>query len=546
MSFDGMFTHVMVHELNNVLLGGRISKIHQPSKQEILFQIRTSGCNNKLLLSAHPSYARLHITNETYDNPKEAPLFCMILRKHLEGGIIESISQHGVDRIVIFKIKSRNEIGDISYKQLIIEIMGRHSNITLIDDKSTIIDCIKHLSSSVNRYRTMLPGCTYIAPPEQEKKNPFDEAKEHYTAEQLVSEFAGISPLFAREASKGHFLSMIQDIRTHHITPQLIQKDGKEIFYMLPLTHMQGVARTFPTLGELLDRFYFSKADRDRVKQQSYDLERLMANEKQKNEKKIIKLQTSLKEAENAEQFKLYGELLTTYLYTLKRGDKLATLTNYYDDTTATIILNPQKTPSENAQSYFLKYQKLKSSVAFINEQIEKAYIEIKYFDHLLQQMESASAKDIEGIREELMEEGYIRHRPSKKKQTKMTIERYLSTDQTEILVGKNNKQNDFLTNKLAARDELWLHTKDIPGSHVIIRSKTPSEQTIQEAAHLAAYFSKARQSSSVPVDYTLIRHVKKVSGAKPGFVTYEQQQTIYVTPSEDLVRLLRSGELIK
>jgi predicted ribosome quality control (RQC) complex YloA/Tae2 family protein len=564
MSFDGIFTYIMTQELKETIESGRITKIHQPFKHELVLQIRSRGQNYKLLLSAHPTYARVHLTNEAYDNPVEPPMFCMLLRKHLEGSIIETVRQVDLDRIIIIEAKGRNEIGDLSVKQLIIEIMGRHSNIILVDKKTnTIIDSIKHLPPSVNRHRTVLPGYEYIAPPSHGKINPllvneetilkkldFNSGK---LAEQLVQHFSGISPLFAKEAVfragianratlPKSFIAMVEDVKQGRIMPQIYYHDTKETFYVLPLTHLQGETKTFSTLSEMLDRFYFGKAERDRVKQQANDLERFIVNEKTKNEKKLKKLEQTLKDAEKAEQYRLYGELLTANLYAVKRGDKQVEVINYYDEngSTVTIPLDPQKSPSENAQSYFQKYQKAKNSVHIVQEQIERTRQEVDYFERLLQQMESASPKDVEEIREELIEEGYLRARQSKQakkqKQGKIELERYVSSDGTEILVGKNNKQNDYLTNKLAHKDEIWLHTKDIPGSHVVIRSKNPSKQTILEAANLAAYFSKAKHSSSVPVDYTQIRYVKKPSGAKPGYVIYENQQTVYVTPNEDLV----------
>ncbi|WP_449539954.1 Rqc2 family fibronectin-binding protein [Ferdinandcohnia sp. Marseille-Q9671] len=568
MTFDGIFTHAIADELKQALQNGRISKIYQPYKNELIFQVRSNGKNHKLLLSAHPSYGRIHLTNESYENPNEPPMFCMLLRKHLEGSIIENIHQVEMDRIIIFDVKGRNELGDISYKQLVIEIMGRHSNIILIDtEKQTILDSIKHISPAVNRHRTVLPGYSYVSPPAQEKTNPFTVDEEGFLKkidfnagrldQQIVSKFSGISPLFAKEVISragianrrtlpGPFLSMIEEIQENKISPQIISKGQKDYFYILPLTHLEGEARKFPTISEMLDRFYFGKAERDRVKQQGNDLERFISNEKTKNEKKIKKLEATLVQSEKAEKYKLFGELLTANMYAIARGDKEAKVQNYYstENEIVNIPLHPQKTPSENAQSYFSKYQKAKNSVAYIENEIQKAKAEIDYFESLLQQIESAAPRDLQEIREELMEEGYLKNKQQKgnkkNKQSKPIIENYESSDGTPILVGKNNKQNDYLTNKLAARDDIWLHTKDIPGSHVIIRSKQPSKETILEAATIAAYFSKAKNSSSVPVDYTLVRHVKKPNGSKPGFVIYDNQQTVYVTPEEDLIVKLR------
>lgn len=568
MSFDGLFTRAMVKELADSLQGGRINKVHQPYKNEIILVVRANGKNQKVLLSAHPSHARVHISKEEYENPSTPPMFCMLLRKHLEGYILENIRQIGLDRIIIFDIKGRNEIGDISYKQLIVEIMGRHSNIILVDrNKNMILDSIKHVTTAVNTYRTVLPGHEYILPPEQNKANPFEADEQDILRrldfnggkldKQLVSEYAGLSPLVAKEITfraglvnrntlPKTFLKLMNHIKHYEYSPSIMESNGKENFYLFPLKSTKSNhVKSFTTLGEMLDRYYFGKAERDRVKQQANDIERLVFNEKEKNEKKIAKLKETLHEANKAQEFQLYGELLTANLYAVKKGQTEIEVVNYYDEHGATvrIPLDPLKTPSENAQRYFTKYQKAKNAIEIVKEQIDKAIEEIRYFDALIQQLETASPKDIAEIRDELIEEGYIRNRQKKqlkKQNQKPALDYYLASDGTEIIIGKNNKQNDYLTNRLAARDEIWLHTKDIPGSHVVIRSKEPTEKTIQEAAVLAAFFSKARNSSSVPVDFTRVRHVKKPAGAKPGFVIYDNQQTVYVTPNEETVLKLK------
>ncbi|WP_077211466.1 Rqc2 family fibronectin-binding protein [Bacillus dakarensis] len=569
MSFDGLFTRAITEEFSSALKGGRINKIHQPFKNEIVLIIRANGKNHRLLLSVHPSYARAQLTNEQFENPSEPPMFCMLLRKHLEGFILEDVRQIGLDRIIVFDVKGRNEIGDISYKQLIVEIMGRHSNIILIDkSKNVILDSIKHISFAVNTHRSIMPGHEYVLPPAQNKFNPFEASEEDVLKrldfnagkldKQIVEQFAGISPIFAKEVMfqaglanrttlPKAFLAKVQQLKNHEYLPAITYNEKKESFYLFPLEHLKGKSTGFASLSELLDRYYFGKAGRDRVKQQANDIERFILNEKEKNEKKIKKLQTTLEEAKHADEFQLYGELLTANLYAVHKGMKEISVINYYDENGGEIVipLDPQKTPSENAQKYFTKYQKAKTASVMAGQQVEKAKEEVHYFESLLQQVEAASPKDIEEIREELIEGGYLRarqKRQNKKAQNlKPTLEKYLSSDGTEILVGKNNKQNDYLTNKVAAKDDIWLHTKDIPGSHVVIRSKEPAEETILEAATLAAYFSKAKDSSSVPVDFTKIRHVKKPSGAKPGFVIYDNQQTVYVTPNAETVLKLKN-----
>ncbi|WP_017727248.1 Rqc2 family fibronectin-binding protein [Halalkalibacterium ligniniphilum] len=564
MSFDGMMTRAMAKELADTLTGGRISKIYQPFKTDLLITIRANGKNHQLLISANASVARVHLTKEKYENPTEPPMFCMLLRKHLEGSIIETIDQLEWERIIVMTMKSKDELGDLSYKKLFIEIMGRHSNIILVDEKAgVIVDSIKHISSAQSTVRSILPGQPYTRPPEQEKSDPFLADEEDIKKKldfnqgkldrQLVGRYAGLSPLVAKEiihlagmANRDTvppvFVKIMKSFQMHEYTPTMVSGADKEAYSLLPLTHLGGEQRSFSTVSELLDRFFYGKAERDLIKQQAHDLERFLRNERDKNEKKIKKLEGTLKEAEKAQQYQKYGELLTANLHLIKRGDKQVEVIDYYDEDGAsiTIPLNPQKSPSENAQQYFRRYTKAKNSVAVVKEQIKKAEIEIKYFEQLIQQMESASPKDVEEIREELMDEGYIRRRQKqgkkKKKDEKPRLEHYVSSTGIDIFVGKNNKQNEFVTNRFARQDEIWLHTKDIPGSHVLIRSTEPDETTILEAANLAAYFSKARLSSSVPVDYTKIRHVKKPNGAKPGFVIYDNQTTIHVTPNEDEV----------
>lgn len=568
MAFDGLFTKAMCEEFTQTINGGRINKIHQPYQNEIIIIIRANGKNHKLLLSAHPSYSRAQLTNEAYENPQDPPMFCMLLRKHLEGAIVENIYQKEQDRIIIFEIKGRDEIGDVSYKRLIVEIMGRHSNVILVNKETNLIlDSIKHVSYAVNSYRAILPGQEYKFPPEQNKQNPLTANSEDVLKsldfnagkidKQIVQAFAGISPLLAKEIlfqSKlptqdqvvqafGQVISLFQQ-GTYH--PCIMQSDNKEIFYCIPLQHIAGQTKTFNTLSEMLDRFYFGKAARDRIKQQAQDLERFIINEKEKNEKKIIKLERTLEESEKGEKFKLYGELLTANIYQLKQGMTKIEVINYYDEEgkTVEIPLNPQKSPSQNAQNYFTKYQKSKNAIDVVTVQIQLAKEEVEYFDALLQQLDSAEPKDIEEMREELQEGGYLKQRykkgTKKKKETKPVLDEYVSSSGDTILVGKNNKQNEYLTNKLSSRDDLWFHTKDIPGSHVVIRNSVPSDQTIHEAAMLAAFYSKAKNSSGVPVDYTQIRYVKKPRGSKPGFVTYDNQNTIYVTPDADEVLKLK------
>lgn len=559
MAFDGLFTYAMANELQK-LVTGRITKIHQPNALEIVLHIRANGENVRLLSSIHPSYARVHLTEHSIDNPSEPPMFCMLLRKHVEGGFISGIQFEPFERMITLEIESKNEIGDSVTRKLTIEIMGRHSNIILIDSETNkIIDSLKHLPPSINSYRTVLPGQTYIGPPPQDKLNPLEISdadiiqffSEERTPKEVVSAFKGFSPIHATELlhrmKDGNLVEVFRTFINETLTsayPSYCEVESKSYFSPTKLTHLTGQETTFENLSSLLDRVFYARAERDRVKQQAGDLENWLQNEINKLKLKLKKLQKDLENASKLDKYQLYGELLMANLYQFEKGMKEVTVINYYSETSEqiTIPLSERKTPVENAQSYYTKYNKAKNALIMVNEQIEKTKNDIRYFEMLMAQVEQASPADIEEIREELAEQGYLRMRASKKKKKpkKPSPEQYVSSTGIQISVGKNNKQNDYLTFKLANRFDIWLHTKDIPGSHVVIHSNEPDETTLFEAATLSAYFSKARDSSSVPVDYTEIRHVKKPNGSKPGFVIYFEQKTLFVTPDEDIVLKLK------
>jgi len=567
MPFDGIVTRAVTTELKEKILPGKISKIYQPTTSELVLTIRSQGKNHTLLLSIHPTYARIHLTDDTFINPKEPPMFCMVLRKHLGGATIKSIEQDGMERIITFSIHTRNEIGDESEKQLVIELMGKHSNIILVNrDNDKIIDSMKHIPISQNRYRTILPGHDYIKPPAQDEKiNPVEVNGEDLIKrldfntgkidQQLVQNLVGFSPYIAKEivhrAKLGSpqiyqekFDEVNKHIQNNEYEPA-IYRNQKEDFHVVPITSSNGDKQVFDSSNEMLDMFYSGKTERDRVKQQAKDLSRFIKNEVSKNERKLKKHEKTLKKAERADHHQKYGELLTAHLHLVKPGDHSIKVIDYYDpeQSEIEIELNSNKSGSGNAQQFFKTYQKLKNSKVIVENEIVKTKLELDYFDQLLQQIDVASVEDVEEIREELREEGYLKkQRASKRKNKpkKPKPEEFSASDGTSILVGKNNKQNEYLTTKIGHRDEIWLHTKDIPGSHVVIRSVEPSEETILEAAQLAAYFSKSQNSSTVPVDYTLVRHVKKPNGAKPGFVIYDNQKTVFVTPSADSVAARR------
>ncbi|MGM8211811.1 Rqc2 family fibronectin-binding protein [Virgibacillus sp. W0430] len=569
MPFDGVVTKATVEELQKHITLGRISKIYQPTDTEIVFTIRNNRKNYSFVLSIHPSYARFHLTESTYQNPDEPPMFCMVLRKHILGSTIELIEQDGLERIVSITLNTRNEIGDASTKTLVLELMGKHSNIILLNEtKEQIIDSLKHVPPYQNRYRSILPGIEYRRPPIQNKLNPlhidaFDFIKQlDFNAgkidKQIVEALDGISPILAKEivyrahlGSEKTYMEKFSEIQKlilkRKYTP-IIYTNDKEDFHVLPLTSIHGENKSFESTNTMLDYFYTGKADRDRVKQQAKDLYRFLKNERDKNKRKLSIHEKTIKKAKKAQTYQKLGELLTANMHLVNHGDTNINVIDYYDpdQKQITIELQPNKTPSENAQAFFKKYRKLTTSKQIVEIEIKKTTEEITYLEQLLQHLEHARDEDIEEIREELRDGGYLKRKKQKKKRkhVRITPEKFYATDGTTIYVGKNNKQNEYVTHRLAHRDDVWLHAVDIPGSHVVIRSKEPSEATLLEAALLAAYYSKAQQSASVPIDYTKIRHVKKAKGAKPGFVTYDQQKTIYVTPSKQAIERLKNNAI--
>ncbi|MBP1961241.1 Rqc2 family fibronectin-binding protein [Paenibacillus aceris] len=583
MALDGLVLHAIVHELQTCV-GGRINKIHQPSENDIILQIRAQGQNVKLLLSANPTYPRVQLTEQTSLNPLDAPMFCMLLRKHCENGVIEAVEQIGMERVIRLQIRHRDELGDMSTKQILVEIMGRHSNIILLDPATdTILDGIHHVTPAISSYRIVMPGSKYVTPPAQDKQNPLEvdertfrqvmdpavgeESSNSDKPEQrLVAAFSGLSPLIAKEivyrsrqgggseeatdlkALWQSFDSVMTAAREHRDEPVITEQKstGKFFFAMTPLTHIEGESTAYMAPSACLEAFYGDKAERDTVKQRVADLLRFLHNESNKNVKKLEKLQGTVDDSKDADKHRVLGELLTASLHDIKKGDREIETINYYDEDQALIKipLDPLLSPSENAQRYFKKYTKMKNSTAIVEEQIEQTHQEIAYLNSLLQQLSVASLTDIEEIRDELMEQGYIRDRNKKqrkkKKKDKPALACYMSSEQIPIYVGKNNTQNEFLTNRLAASSDTWLHTKDIPGSHVVIRGDNYSETTLREAAQLAAYFSQAKHSSQVPVDYTTIKHVHKPNGSKPGFVIYVNQKTLFVTPDEHEIKQMK------
>ena len=548
MSFDGFFLHHMTEELRRELLGGRIQKINQPFEQELVLQIRSNRKSHKLLLSAHSVFGRVQLTETTFENPAVPNTFIMVMRKYLQGAVIEAIQQVENDRILEINVSNKNEIGDSVAVTLVIEIMGKHSNIILLDKASgKIIEAIKHVGFSQNSYRTILPGSTYVAPPQTGSLNPFtvgDEKlfqilqTENLEPKRLQQIFQGLGRDTATELSGRLTADKLKTFRAFFASPtqpSLTEKSFSALLFSDSKTQMS-------TLSELLDTFYKDKAERDRVNQQASELIRRVENELEKNRKKLGKQEEELLATENAEEFRQKGELLTTFLHQVPNDQDQVELDNYYTGEKIIIALDKALTPNQNAQRYFKRYQKLKEAVKHLTSLIEETRTTIHYLESVETALAQASLTEIAEIREELIQTGFIRRRQREKIQKRQKPEKYLATDgQTIILVGRNNLQNDELTFKMAKKDELWFHAKDIPGSHVVITGNLqPSDEVKTDAAELAAYFSKARLSNLVQVDMIEVRKLNKPTGGKPGFVTYTGQKTLRVTPDEEKIKSMK------
>ena len=551
MSFDGFFLHHMVEELRRELVNGRIQKINQPFEQELVLQIRSNRQSHRLLLSAHPVFGRIQLTQTTFENPAQPSTFIMVLRKYLQGALIESIEQIENDRIVEMTVSNKNEIGDHIQATLIIEIMGKHSNILLVDKSShKILEVIKHVGFSQNSYRTLLPGSTYIAPPSTESLNPFtikDEKlfeilqTQETRAKNLQSFFQGLGRDTANELENilvSEKLSTFRTFFNQETKPCLTETSFS------PVPFANQVGDPFANLSDLLDTYYKDKAERDRVKQQASELIRRVENELQKNRHKLKKQEKELLATDNAEEFRQKGELLTTFLHQVPNDQDQVILDNYYTNQPITIALDKALTPNQNSQRYFKRYQKLKEAVKYLTDLIEETKATILYLESVETVLNQAGLEEIAEIREELIQTGFIRRRQREKIQKRKKPEQYLASDgKTIIYVGRNNLQNEELTFKMARKEELWFHAKDIPGSHVVISGNLdPSDEVKTDAAELAAYFSQGRLSNLVQVDMIEVKKLNKPTGGKPGFVTYTGQKTLRVTPDPEKITSMKKS----
>ncbi len=582
MALDGAFLYAVKQELSS-LIGGRIDKIYQPSRDEIIIAIRSEGSTKKVLFSSGANCARVHLTETSPENPKTPPMFCMLMRKHLGGGKLLSIRQDGLERILYFDFECMNEIGDMVKVTVAIEIMGRYSNIILISGEGRIIDAIRRVDAEMSRERMILPGMTYTLPSKPEKISFLYSEKEEIReklfslhnndlSKCLVSVFEGISPLFARECvdrASGRDLTLEElDENTFDklcdyifltrekllskncdFTVLTDENNNLKDFCFTDIKQYGDLmtSRTFSTAGETLDKFYFERDNSNRLKQRSADMIKFLSNTSERISRKLALQREELKECDLKDDLRLKGDLINANIYRLEKGQKKVILENYYDDNKEIeISLDERLSPSQNAQKYYSEYRKSLNAEKKLTELIEKGEKELIYIESVLDSlMRSTTENEVLLLRQELAEQGYLRLKGGKQKPPKeLPPMEFLSSDGFRILVGRNNKQNDKLTLKTAEKTDIWLHTKDIPGSHVIICTEGNEvfDETITEAAILAAYHSKGKSSAQVPVDYVEVRFVKKPAGSKPGMVIFTNNRTLYVKPDEEIVEKLKKG----
>ena len=579
MAFDGLTICAVVNELAANILGGRIDKVSQPEPDEIVLAIRGNGDNHKLRLSANASFPRLHLTTVQKENPLTAPMFCMLLRKHLQGGRLAAITQPDFERIVHFHIESKNEMGDPVEKLLVIEIMGKYSNIILVEG-GRVLDSIKHVSYGQSSVRQILPGREYMPAPSQNKINPLLLEKEQFmaicdenkglSAQKLIFQnYTGISPFSAgiicmwagvdadeppaestAPALFAAFDTAMATVRKGQFAPYTLHTGtAAAMGFAVIGRHLyeKDFVRDFDTPSQMLEYYYTAKDNTSRIKQKSQDLRRLVQNLVERCVKKAELYENTLTDVAGREQLKTLGELITANIYAIPPGVKTFEAINFYeaDAPAVAIPLDPAKTASENAQFYFAKYNKQKRTYAALQEQMAQNREELQYLESVAEALNhSHDAADLSQIREELAAQGLLKKSPAKsKKQREQKAKplHYLSSDGYDIFVGKNNAQNDELTLRFASPDDIWLHTKSIPGSHVILRAKNGrvSDTALEEAATLAAFYSKGRGASLVPVDYCPRKQVHKPRGGKPGMVVYEGHRTAHVNPDADKVDAL-------
>ncbi|GCD08920.1 Rqc2 family fibronectin-binding protein [Clostridium tagluense] len=576
MALDGIYLSSLIEEIKDVIIDCRVDKVTQPEKDEIILSFKKNRKIYKLLISSSSNYPRIHFTEFNKENPAQAPIFCMVLRKYLNTATVLDVRQLNSDRLLIIDFKSSDELGFDSVYSLIIEIMGRHSNISLVRTRDNLVmDSIKHVTADVNTFRVLFTGVEYAYPPISTKLNPFNFTYEefyeyittkeiHYAEKFFTGTFTGISSKlssellyrysfehksFDLEHAKHIYdftVNMFKSLSKDTFLASYTVKGKLEDFHCVKLTSLKDCEYAeYDSPSKLIENFYFQKDNHDRLNSKSAGLQKIVHNNINRCDKKIKILKETLKECDTKGAYKLNGELLTANIYSLKKGDKFASVVNYYSEDGAfvKIKLDENKTPSQNIQYYFKKYNKFKIAEEMALIQMNLTENELKYLHSVLTNIINVeNYNGIEDIKNELIETDYItfkKHNKGKNKKAKPTKPmHFVSSDGIDIYVGRNNIQNDFLTLKLANKNDMWLHTKDIPGSHVIIKNFGDiPENTLLEACNLSAFYSKSKDSSSVPVDYTEVKNVKKPSGAKPGMVIYSTNKTMYITPSESTLK---------
>ncbi|MCI8482783.1 MAG: fibronectin/fibrinogen-binding protein [Lachnospiraceae bacterium] len=569
MAFDGIVIANLVKELKETILNGRISKIAQPEKDELLLTIKGKNGQIRLVLSASASLPLIYLTKTNKPSPMTAPNFCMLLRKHIANGRITSITQPHMERIINFEIEHLNDMGDLCRKQLIVEIMGKHSNIIFCNEENMIIDSIKHISAQVSSVREVLPGRTYFIPETQNKSNPLLAAQESFyetvyrkpmaVQKSIYSSYTGISPVSSSElcfraSIDGdrpaealseeeklhlfhHFSWLMEDIQEGRFSPNII-KNGKEpVDFSSILLKQYGDYTTisYTSISEVLETFYADKNLYTRIRQKSVDLRKIVTTVLERSRKKYDLQQKQLKDTEKREKYKVYGELIHTYGYELEENAKTLEALNYYTNEMISIPLDPQLTPQENAQKYFDRYNKLKRTWEALTELIQDTKEEILHLESVSTSLDIATSEDdLAQIKEELIQAGYIKRKSTgKKEKIKSKPFHYISSDGYHIYIGKNNFQNEELTFKFAVGNDWWFHAKGMPGSHVIVKTNGEElpDRTFEEAGRLAAYYSKGRNTDKVEIDYLEKKNVKKPNGSKPGFVVYYTNYSLIASP---------------
>lgn len=567
MAFDGIVVAGLVHEFRNELIGGRIAKIAQPETDELLLTIKTNDGQRRLLISADASLPLIYLTDANKPAPMTAPNFCMLLRKHIGGGRIVDIRQPKLERIIHFTIEHLDELGDLCRKELIVEIMGKHSNIIFCTSDGKIIDSIKHVSAQMSSVREVLPGREYFIPDTMHKADPLTVDADTFTnllkekpmpvSKAVYTSFTGISPVTAEEICHlagldsalpakeysedilfhlyTQFTIYLSAVKEGRFTPA-IYYEGREPkeFAALPLNHLDGYeCREYPSISEVLSTFYSTRSLLTRIRQKSADLRHIVQTALERNRKKYDLQLRQLKDTENREKFRIYGELINAYGYNVEEGARKLDALNYYTNKMVSISLDPTKTPQENAQRYFAKYNKQKRTFEALSELSKETLEDINYLESVQTALDIAlTEEDLAQIREELAGAGYIRRRFTKKKvRIKNEPLHYISSDGYHIYVGKNNLQNEELTFHFASGNDWWFHAKQAPGSHVIVKSNGDElpDRTFEEAGRLAAYYSSMRGSDKVEIDYVQKKHVKKPNGAKPGFVVYYTNYSLVI-----------------